>query len=100
MPDGALAARAAAGEKTIGGAALLAAPPLDVTGHRGSPATLVVAAQPGGTTTVRCVRRTGQAWPGAARGALRRAVATRRRAARGQSATGRWQGVRLMPASS
>jgi len=30
MPDGVLAARAAAGEKTIGGAALLAAPPLDV----------------------------------------------------------------------
>ena len=35
MPDGALAARAAAGEKTLGGAAVLAAPPVEVTGHRG-----------------------------------------------------------------
>ena len=35
MPDGALAARAAAGEKTIGGAALQAAPPCGRDGHRG-----------------------------------------------------------------
>ena len=98
MPDGALAARAAAGEKTIGGAALQAAPPCGRDGHRGLPATLVVAAQPRGTT-VRCVRWTGQAWPWAARVTPQREVATRRRAARGRSATGRWQGVRLMPVS-
>jgi hypothetical protein len=71
MPDGALRARAAAGEKAFGGAAVQAAPPVDVTDTGGSPATLVVAAQPRGTTTVRCVRRTGQAWPRAARVAPR-----------------------------